>query len=80
MATGTFKSIGNFVRTQIVELQGLQDYPLVFIETGNEDYKGIKVIDANGQTRYVLIFNGGHLYFASKDASGNTIVNNTQII
>ena len=80
MATGTFKSIGNYVKTQVVELQGGHDYPLVIIETGNEDFKGIMVKDANNQNRYALKFSGGHLNFSSWDASGNPIVNNTQII
>ena len=80
MATGTFKSIGNVVKTKIVELKGTFDFPLVFVETGNEDYKGIMVKDANDQNRYTLVFKGGHLYFSSRDASGNPIVNDAQII
>lgn len=80
MATGTLKSSGNSITTQLLKISSVYDFPLAIYETGNEDTKGIRLFDANNQMRYELKFTGGHLRFSSWDASGNYIVNNAQII
>ena len=58
-------------------LTGVLDIPLIFRETGNDDYKGVSVYDKDNVERYRLFFVGGHLKFVSKAADGTTIVDTT---
>ena len=49
MATGTLKSSGNSITTQLLKISSVYDFPLAIYETGNEDTKGIRLFDANNQ-------------------------------
>lgn len=78
MATSLINGVGN-ITTGSLTLKGPHDYPLSFIETGNEETKGMRFYDANNQLRNELKFAQGHLYFSSWDASGTVIVNNVKL-
>ena len=63
-----------------IVLQGPHDIPIRIQETGDEDYKCIRLTDKNNTTRYELYFSSGHLKFRSWDSTGKVIVDNSQII
>lgn len=67
----------NTLSAPVFESHTALDDVMKFYETGNDDYKAIRVYDKNNVNRYSLIFTGGHLKFTSKDASGTTIVDTT---
>ncbi len=73
MATSTIKKTTFPQELPSITLKSTNDYPIVMQELGNEDYKGIKVVDSNGTARYNLIFMNGGLRFQSFDASGNVL-------
>lgn len=75
MATSTIKKITFPQELSTITLKSTNDFPVVMQELGNEDFKGIKVADSNGTTRYNLIFTNGGLKFQSFDAAGNTLKN-----
>ena len=58
-----------------VTIESGMDFPLIFNETGNDDYKGIHVYDKNSQLRYELLFANGDLRFISYDSNGTQIKN-----
>ena len=73
------KNINSATTLHALILESEYDSPLILKESGNEDFKGIKITDKNNTTRYYLRFSGGHVDLISYNASG-VILYNKQLI